>query len=88
MAEEINTRMKIDHIFESILPTHLRSSETVLPRNFDCLKSLMDTYESACGKLGDYGLKYVKYFVQTCESLPDAYNMSHIAKKVLDACDH
>lgn len=63
MTTEITDRMRIDHVFEDFLPMHLRASERVLPTNFECLRGLMDTYENTCGPLGDYGLKYVKYFV-------------------------
>jgi legumain len=88
MQQELTSRMMIDHVFEELVPSHLRSDEPVLPRNFACLKGLMDTYTAECGALGDYGLKYVKYFVQTCESLPEAYDFSHLARKIAVACEH
>lgn len=75
MTSELTARMRIDHVFEDFMPKHLRASGSVVPTNFECLKDLIDTYEEECGKLGDYGLKYVKYFVQTCETLPSAYDM-------------
>lgn len=88
MTSELTQRMRIDHVFEDFMPKHLRASEPVLPKNFDCLKELIETYEENCDKLGDYGLKYVKYFVQKCESLPDAYDISDIKDKLIEACDH
>lgn len=88
MTTEITQRMRIDHVFEDFMPLKLRASESMVPTNFECLKDLIDTYEEYCGPLGDYGLKYVKYFVQTCETLPSAYNMGDIKEKLRDACDH
>ena len=89
MTEELTQRMRIDHVFEDFMPLHLRASEqSVLPTNFDCLRQLVDTYEQSCGKFTDYGLKYVKYLVQTCESLPEAYNFNDISSRLIEACDH
>ncbi len=34
--------------------------------NFSCLREVIDTYEQRCGKLSDYGLMYVKNFVEAC----------------------
>jgi len=71
LQEEITQRMKADHIFEEFMGHKLdKESEKTfpLPRNFDCLRTTMDTYEGACGKFTDYSLKYVKYLVKACES--------------------
>lgn len=35
--------------------------------NFSCLRDVIDSYEQKCGKLSDYGLMYVKNFVEACE---------------------
>jgi hypothetical protein len=56
LSAELTQRMRVDHVFEAFQPTELRSSTTVLPRNFDCLKTLMNTYESACERMDDYSL--------------------------------
>jgi len=34
--------------------------------NFDCLRKTVDSYEMKCGKLSDYGLKYVKTLAKAC----------------------
>jgi legumain len=58
---------RVDSIFTAfsnaflINPTH-----KVLPTNFDCLRSAMNTYRDQCG-WGEYELKYVKYLVHACE---------------------
>lgn len=39
LSSELNARMRSDHVFEDLVPTTLRaSSETIRPRNFECLK--------------------------------------------------
>jgi hypothetical protein len=88
LSSELNSRMRIDHVFEEILPPRLRATEYHAPKNFACLKKLVAAYEEQCGAFGDYGLKYVKYLVQVCETLPDAFDFSNVTQKVLEACDH
>jgi len=70
LAEEMNRRMKIDFIFAEFGKTLNIQQKYSLPINFDCLRSMMDTYETSCGKFDEYDLKYVRYFVQECENLP------------------
>jgi len=70
LQEEITSRMKADHIFEEFAGHKLsEEGEFPLPRNFDCLRTTMDTYESSCGRFTDYSLKYVKYLVKACENV-------------------
>jgi hypothetical protein len=80
--------MRVDHVFEAFQPTNLRQSTTVLPRNFDCLKTLMDTYEDACEKMDDYSLTYVKLFVQECESLSSNDELPQVVDRLVAACNH
>lgn len=69
LSTELNQRMRTDHIFEDLVPHHLRASaDPVRPRNFDCLKSAVNTYEKHCGRFSDYDLKYVRQLVILCES--------------------
>jgi hypothetical protein len=80
--------MRVDHTFESFAESHGLSAEvSVLPRNFDCLKTLVNTYDSACGKLEDYSLQYVKYFVQACEST-NTTDYSELQAKITKSCSH
>lgn len=69
LSTELNRRMKIDHVFEELGGHNLLSQNSIepLPRNFDCLRNLMNTYETHCGRMDDYDLKYVKHFVSHCE---------------------
>jgi len=36
--------------------------------NFPCLKEAVSTYEDSCNSLGEYGLKYVRVFVNLCNT--------------------
>jgi len=38
-----------------------------VPKDFDCLRSLMKTFEESCGKFTDYSRRFIKYFVRECE---------------------
>ena len=40
LTTELANRMRIDHIFSYFAPEENRKSEPVLPRNFECLKTL------------------------------------------------
>lgn len=89
LSSEINSRMRIDHVFEDLVPHTLRdSSEPVLPRNFECLKNSMNTYEKFCGKMSDYDLKYVRNLVHLCEDLPSNEELPSLLSKIEHACNH
>jgi len=70
---------------EESLKETMGSYETI---NFDCLKTSIDTYESTCSKLGEFGLSYVRVFVNLCnsqfgEKLPEIIpRICDIAKKI------
>jgi hypothetical protein len=71
---EVTRRMRVDHVFEDFANINvddhgLQAAHFPLPRNFECLKTLMNTYSTYCTRMEDYDLKYVKYFVRECESL-------------------
>lgn len=84
--------MRVDHVFEELedhIPhNHLRSSEPVKPRNFECLKKSMSTYENYCGKMSDYDLKYVRNLVELCESLPSNEELPALLRTIQEACNH
>lgn len=62
----------------------------VLPRNFDCLRKIVKAYESKCGVLKEYDLKYVKYIVEACEHQISEHDPlgDKIAERIMAACDH
>jgi hypothetical protein len=53
---EVTKRMRTDHVFEAFAPQGLQAGTPILPRNFDCLKTLMKSYDKECGKMDDYSL--------------------------------
>jgi len=71
LQEELIHRMKVDHIFEDLFGAISGNEEIPLPRNFDCLRSMVNAYTESCGKFSDYSLKYVKYLVNECEVRPN-----------------
>ena len=38
------------------------------PKDFDCLRFLMESFESKCMPMNEYGLGHVKYLVEFCET--------------------
>jgi len=36
--------------------------------NFECLQNAIERYESDCAKLGEFGLTYVRVFVNLCNT--------------------
>jgi hypothetical protein len=59
---------------------------TVQPRNFDCLRYLVDSTENNCGEWSDYSLKHVKHLVHVCETLDEA-GVYQVANKIADLCE-
>lgn len=86
--------MRVDHVFEDYTGIDvndkgmLKDTQFPLPRNFVCLKAMMDAYEANCSKMEDYDLKYVKYFVKDCESLPTNSAIELLVDKLRRSCDH
>jgi len=62
----------------------VEKKEFPLPRNFDCLKSLVAHYEKECGELEEYEMKYIKYFVRECER--NEQNIEELKNKIRSAC--
>lgn len=71
LTEEMESMQRLDLTFSKLAKKlHLVGDYSVKNINFDCLRSIMDSYEEKCGRLSDYGLTYVKYFVEACEDYP------------------
>ena len=87
LSAEITRRMQVDHIFEDFQ----RSAATqavngpVRPRNFDCLKALVSTYDKSCGKMDDYSLQFVRNFVVACES---GQPTEELVTVIRNSCSH
>jgi legumain len=75
LLEEIAERTRFDTVFGKIL-INLELDEIlrgelltkVLPvRNYDCLKTAVETFEKNCGKFSEYGLQYARVLANACE---------------------
>jgi len=88
LSTEINHRMRVDNVFAEFKGHHLNAEKYHGPKNFDCLRALVGTYKQNCGALEDYSLKYVKYFVDECETLSDPSDYEASIEKLLNACSH
>ncbi len=84
--------MRVDHVFEDFARIHDTEAKVVAavqtPTNFECLKFLVEHYEANCGKIQDYDLQYVKYFVQECEKLDGLKGIDAVASRLRKACNH
>jgi legumain len=92
LSIEITKRMRVDHIFEAfkvatgVDKAFQAANGPVTPTNFDCLKQMMATYDHACGKMDDYSLQFVKYFMYACEL--STFPMEKLTSHVKAACSH
>ena len=97
LMKEIGKMMMVDEVFAQFLDTYASNvhecrisaaeecSDDFIPKDFDCLRSLVGTYEAHCGKFDDYSRKFIKYLVRECEQP----SMSHeeTKKKLQNACE-
>lgn len=71
--------IQVEDIFASFLDTGVENlkvcreglldgcSVDSTPKDFDCLRTLMDTYAKICGPFPHYANNFIKYFVRECE---------------------
>jgi hypothetical protein len=53
--------------------------------DFDCLRLMMESFEAFNhGRMSDYQLKYVSYFVNACQTLVHPDLALHALKKVMN----
>ena len=57
-----------------------------IPKDFDCLRTLMNAYEEECGKFTHYARKYIKYLVRECEQ--PSMEFHNAEQKIREACRH
>lgn len=62
---------------------NLSKGEKIVPKDFDCLRFLMETFENKCMPFSEYGLGHVKYIVEFCETS----TTSEIVEKAMDMGD-
>ena len=97
LAKEIRHRMALDTAFFSLFPDIYEVNGPVtrepgtpsnrVPKDFDCLRFLMETFENKCMPFSAYGLGHVKYLVEFCET----QSTSDIVDKAMDMkriCDN
>jgi len=68
--------MALDTAFFSLFPDIYEVDGTVdrskvaarIPKDFDCLRFLIETFENKCMPFSEYGLGHVKYLVEFCET--------------------
>jgi len=85
LVEEMESRMKSDSIFRETFSHHNSNEMNVTPKNFDCLRFLMSTHDTFCGRFDDYSLKYVKHLVHTCET-EGQEAVETYARKIMMTC--
>ena len=75
LAKEIRHRMALDTAFFSLFPdiyqvdgTHAPERGQIVPKDFDCLRFMIETFENKCMPFNEYGLGHVKYLVEFCET--------------------
>ena len=93
LSSEITRRMRVDHVFEQFGkinddPDIASKDVFPLPTNFDCLKKMMNAYDTECQKMEDYDLSYVKYLVRECETLSSPDAIADVIKRLKIACQH
>lgn len=55
------------------------------PRNFDCLRYMVDARESNCGKFSDFSLQFVRHLVHACETYAP-HQIEASIKKMSEHC--
>ena len=79
--------MALDTAFFNLFPEIYDVDGTIVgehvhtrPKDFDCLRFLIETFESKCLPFNEYGLGHIKYLVEYCETS----GRSDIVDKALD----
>ena len=100
LMKQLNHMMMADEVFSSFLDRpahslhqcrHFAADGTTcldewVPRDFDCLRTLIKSYEDNCGKFNDYSRRYIKYLVRECEQ--PVWTIDQLKSKISAACDH
>lgn len=90
LQAEITHRLEVDALFDRIFDADhmesVRSGETAVIQNFDCYRSMIETFEEKCEKFDDYSLKYAKAFVHECETNTYKEGLESSLDKITNAC--
>jgi vacuolar-type H+-ATPase catalytic subunit A/Vma1 len=71
LAEHLDMRIRSDKVFQTIFEG-ANVEEAMQPTKFDCLRFLMNAYETHCESFNDYSLKHVRYLSNHCETAEPA----------------
>jgi len=75
LEEELYSMEKLDSIFGQLAARlDLDTNMPVGEIDFKCLKQRVSMYEAICGKLSEYGLKYVRQIQNTCAQGVSVYD--------------
>ena len=88
--------MMVDEVFAAFLDSYASQlhqcrdldqgecQDQYVPKDFDCLRSMVATYEDNCGKFDDYSRKFIRYLVRECED--PSMSHSEAKTKLKNAC--
>ena len=69
MREEMVSMQRFDDIFWHMQSKlQLKGIYDPYKLNHDCMRQVISRFEEKCGRLSDYGLIYVKYIAESCET--------------------
>jgi len=88
LAQELNSRTRTDELFANIVSSVTGHSSTIdhphsSPRDFVCLKSSVQEFESKCGSLQGYGFKYGRTLAALCDT---GYGFEAIKSAIAQVC--
>jgi len=96
LAKEMAKRSQADALFHDVFNAPIpdknkkvKSDEHLVyaPKNYECLRFLVDTHEVFCGDMDEYSLGKVKYLVNACETKSTA-QVNQLAIDLEQACNH
>jgi len=53
--------------------------------NYDCYKKTVTRFEAACGKVNEFGMKYLGYLAESCEHVT-GFGMEHLYNAINTVC--
>uniref|UniRef100_I1PYR6 legumain n=2 Tax=Oryza glaberrima TaxID=4538 RepID=I1PYR6_ORYGL len=89
LLREMERRSRLDTSVDLIVGDLLSSKAQLLQvragqplvDDWDCLKSMVRTFEAHCGPLGQYGMKHTRAFANMCNAALDHHHMAKAASK-------
>jgi legumain len=93
LVEELARRSRVDGSVETIggrlfgseegpkILNAVRPAGQPLVDDWDCLKSIVRSFEEQCGALGQYGMKHMRAFANMCNAGVGADAMSKLASQ-------